>query len=155
MSVLLLLETPVAALAAWWFMGQGIKPATVPGLLLIIVGVTVVVTSGSGKQQGERAAAPHSEHRVDIPPYPAHAPRTRHVRSSPRTLSLRAVTSRDPRLDWAKYDGGESPTVTLTYHGAGAFDTLYLRRPHVAEHMEEHVTEEEPGAQLPAATARR
>ncbi|WP_069764453.1 EamA family transporter [Streptomyces sp. LUP47B] len=37
MSVLLLLEIPVAALAAWWFMGQGIKPAYVPGLLLIMV----------------------------------------------------------------------------------------------------------------------
>ncbi|MEV0637770.1 DMT family transporter [Streptomyces sp. NPDC050619] len=37
MSVLLLLETPVAALAAWWLMGQGIEPTSIPGLLLIIV----------------------------------------------------------------------------------------------------------------------
>ncbi|MFF5145494.1 DMT family transporter [Streptomyces sp. NPDC013157] len=71
MTVLLLLETPVAALAAWWFMGQGIKPATVPGLLLIIVGVTVVVTSGVAEQ----ATAQQGRHlSTGIPPYPAYAP---------------------------------------------------------------------------------
>ncbi|WP_159046404.1 EamA family transporter [Streptomyces sp. MMG1121] len=65
MTVLLLLETPVAALAAWWFMGQGIKPATVSGLLLITVGVTVVVTSGGVAQ----ATAQQGGHRsTGIPP---------------------------------------------------------------------------------------
>ncbi|MGY1501120.1 hypothetical protein ACW4TU_31835 [Streptomyces sp. QTS52] len=36
----------MAALAAWWFMDRNIAIATISGLLLIIVGVTVVVTGG-------------------------------------------------------------------------------------------------------------
>ncbi|KPI28872.1 protein of unknown function DUF6 transmembrane, partial [Actinobacteria bacterium OK074] len=54
MSVLLLLETPVAAVGAWGLMGQGVALATVPGLVLIIVGVMVVVSGGGG---GEGAVA--------------------------------------------------------------------------------------------------
>ncbi|MFJ9251004.1 DMT family transporter [Streptomyces sp. NPDC101776] len=124
MSVLLLLETPVAALAAWWFMEQGIKPATVPGLLLIIVGVTVVVTSGSSRG---KAATQQGRHRTEIPPYPSHAPY-----EAPLTLHHTAI--RDPRVDWASYTADESPTITLpTYHGAGAFDTLFLRIPPALE----------------------
>ncbi|MGW4512939.1 EamA family transporter [Streptomyces sp. NPDC004393] len=111
MSVLLLLETPVAALAAWWFMGQGIKPATVPGLLLIIVGVTVVVTSGVAEQA---AAQQGRQHSTETPPYPDSA-------------------RQDPRVDWARYPRDESPTVTLIYHGAGSFDTLLLRMPRTEE----------------------
>lgn len=71
MSALLLLETPVAALAAWWLMGQGIEPTSIPGLLLIIVGVTVVVTSGDGEPTAPR----QGQHRKG----------TRRTRSTPRT----------------------------------------------------------------------
>ncbi|MFE4965696.1 DMT family transporter [Streptomyces sp. NPDC056660] len=150
MSVLLLLETPVAALAAWWLMGQSIEPAAIPGLLLIILGVTVVVTSG----EGEQSAPQHGKHRRGIPPYPSHAPYTPQLPSAtgestagerehhrpgrafaaalptppePRPLGHRA--ERDPRAEWAGLGGDESPTITLTYHGAGAFDTVYLGRP--------------------------
>ncbi|GAA3918615.1 hypothetical protein GCM10023084_81390 [Streptomyces lacrimifluminis] len=121
MSVLLLLETPVAALAAWWFMGQNIAIATIPGLLLIIVGVTVVVTSG-----GEQLAPTPDEHGAAIPQpvYPPHFPQPTPVAQH---LTVRRRARRDPRLDWAAYT--ENPTVTLTYHGAGAFDTLYMRKP--------------------------
>ncbi|WP_370152220.1 DMT family transporter [Streptacidiphilus sp. EB129] len=135
MSVLLLLETPVAALAAWWFMGQGIKPATVPGLLLIIVGVTVVVTSGV-----EQAMAQQGRHRrTGTPPYPAHAPyppqppyplQPSYTRQH---LTFPHPVTRDPRVDWARHTEDESPTLVLTYHAAGAFDTLFLRMPHAAE----------------------
>lgn len=134
MSILLLLETPVAALTAWWLMGQDIKPATVPGLLLIIVGVTIVLTSG--KEEG--AAAQHSTYRPDIPPYPAYAPYTAvQPRPVPGQLAYRheAERDRDPRVEWAGY--GESPTVRFTYHGAGAFDTVHLRRPRKDE-AEQH-----------------
>lgn len=133
MSVLLLLETPVAALTAWWLLGQHIKAATMPGLLLIIIGVTVVVTSGSGEQ----AAAQQGRYRKEIPPYPAYAPYTPQLPPAPERLPLWHGAKRDPRLDWASYTRDDSPTVRLTYHGAGAFDTLTLRRPHVEE--------EEPG----------
>jgi drug/metabolite transporter (DMT)-like permease len=128
MSVLLLLETPVAALAAWWFMGQGIKPATVPGLLLIIVGAMIVVTTGGGAPQ---ATAGVSDRGAQVPPRPARAPYPppplpvrRRQGSSPQRVG------RDPRVDWAR--AGDSPTVALrlpAYHGAGAFDTLMLRMP--------------------------
>lgn len=158
MSVLLLLETPVAALAAWWLMGQRIEAATVPGLLLIIVGVTVVVTSGGG----EHAAPQQGIRRTEIPPYPAYAPYTPQLPpaigesttgepghntparafepawpGSPQHLPFRHNAKRDPRVAWAGYTGDESPTVRLTYHGAGAFDTVYLGKPRVEE--------EEPG----------
>jgi drug/metabolite transporter (DMT)-like permease len=138
MSVLLLLETPVAALTAWWLLGQHIKAATMPGLLLIIVGVTVVVTSGSGEQ----AVAQQGKNRKAIPPYPAYAPYTPQLPPAPERLPLWHGAKRDPRLDWASYTRDESPTVRLTYHGAGAFDTVSLRRPQVAE--------EEPGFGGPA-----
>jgi hypothetical protein len=32
-------------------------------------------------------------------------------------------------VDWAGLDEYDSPTITLTYHGAGAFTTMSLRRP--------------------------
>ncbi|WP_307132389.1 DMT family transporter [Streptomyces aurantiacus] len=164
-SVLLLLETPVAALAAWWLMDQNIKPATVPGLVLIIVGVTVVVTSGGGEQRDTAGVA--------VPPYPAYAPHTPRqplAPSSPsspsstsspfssQTLTLRRITGgdprdsrdahdsrdpqdsrtpRDPRLEWAGHARGETPTITLAYHGGGAFNTLTLRRPRAPREEEE------------------
>lgn len=82
----------MAALAAWWFLGQGIKPATVPGLVLIIVGVTVVVTSGGVEQ----ATAQRGRHRrTGIPPYrptPPPHPSPRPHRSTGRSLpDLRAT----------------------------------------------------------------
>ncbi|QIQ06932.1 DMT family transporter [Streptomyces liangshanensis] len=150
MSVLLLLETPVAALIAWWLMGQHIELATLPGLLLIIVGVTVVLTSGGTEQAAGRqgaypdhpypypqptpgatagatagagpggAAVPPGPYGVGVPPYPGHAPHTPPLPAE--------AARRDPRVDWAAYQ--ESPTVRFTYHGAGAFDTVHLRRPH-------------------------
>ncbi|MEV7679175.1 DMT family transporter [Streptomyces sp. NPDC088341] len=127
MSILLLLETPVAALTAWWLMGQHIKPATVPGLLLIIVGVTIVLTSGNA----EGAAAQQGAYRPEIPPYPAHAPYAPRPLPTPGHVAFRHGAERDPRVDWARYH--ESPTVRFTYHGAGAFDTVHLRRPRVDE----------------------
>lgn len=72
-------------------------PAAIPGLLLIIVGVTVVVTSGVAEQATAR-------------PYPD-------------------AGIQDPGVDWARYSVDESPTVTLTCHGAGSFDTLLLHMP--------------------------
>ncbi|WP_405823561.1 EamA family transporter [Streptomyces sp. NBC_01390] len=125
MSVLLLLETPVAALAARWFMDQNLALARIPGLLLIIVDVTVVVTSG-----GEQLAPAPDEHGVAIPrpAYPPHIPQPRSVTMQltlPRHIGR--TPGRDPRLDWARHT--ESPTVTLTYHEAGAFDTLHMRKP--------------------------
>ncbi|KUM95454.1 hypothetical protein AQI95_43135 [Streptomyces yokosukanensis] len=154
MSVLLLLETPVAALAAWWLMGQGIEPATVPGLLLIIGGVAVVVASGGGGRTAPRRGG----HRKEIPPYPRHAPCTTQLPStagesntadrehhtqagafvaarptSPQPQPFGHQAERDPRVQWAGLGEDESPTITLTYHGAGAFDTVYLGRPHTEE----------------------
>ncbi|MEU5346884.1 DMT family transporter [Streptomyces sp. NPDC020766] len=180
MSVLLLLETPVAALMAWSLMDQGVAAATVPGLLLIIVGVTVVVTSDSGGKPAPREndlRGPHelhwqdeqrrrNDHGAGAPPYPAHAPHSSQlppaVRPSvgvaiagepadntpahafdtwaafetarPPTLRpptsrhtpLRPNARRDPRVDWARRPGDESPTIQLSYHGAGAFDTMFL-----------------------------
>ncbi|MFF3371372.1 DMT family transporter [Streptomyces sp. NPDC002680] len=119
-SVLLLLETPVAALAAWWLMDQSIEPATVPGLALIIIGVTVVVTSDSAEQP--------DDHVMAVPPYPAYAPHIPRPHTSPQTLTLRRTAAeQDPRVQWAKHPAHETPTLTLAYHGAGAFDTLTLR----------------------------
>lgn len=152
-SVVLLLESPVAALAAWWLMGQRIDLATVPGLLLIIVGVTVVVLTSSG---GEQAAPRQGKHRRGAPPYPAHPPYTPQLPSStgesttdewaPTTASpafeaplptspqrLRHHVERDPRVHWAGHLWNESPTLTLTYHGAGVYDTVYLGRPSTQE----------------------
>ncbi|MEU9347674.1 DMT family transporter [Streptomyces sp. NPDC048278] len=128
MSVLLLLETPVAALAAWWFMGQGIKPATLPGLVLIIVGVTVVVTNGV--QQTTEQRGRHRRTRVSAP---ATVPYTPQAMPAPRRSAFPDFTERDPRVEWAAHTVDTSPTVTLTYHGSGAFDTLLLRRPQVGE----------------------
>ncbi|ELP63157.1 hypothetical protein STRTUCAR8_08489 [Streptomyces turgidiscabies Car8] len=115
----------MAALAAWWFMDQSIAIATIPGLLLIIVGVTVVVTSG-----GEQLVPAPDGHGVAIPmpSCPPHFPRPRSVTME---LTLRRQFARPPgrhpRLDWARHT--ESPTITLTCHGAGAFDTLHMREP--------------------------
>ncbi|MEV0931983.1 DMT family transporter [Streptomyces phaeochromogenes] len=192
MSVLLLLETPVAALMAWSLMDQGVAAATVPGLLLIIIGVTVVVTSDSGGKPApleDDLRGPHELRRQDeqrrqdaygagAPPFPAHAPPpyphphphpyasqlppavgvstvsaagestdSTPARASeawaafesarpatPRHPPLRPNGRRDPRVDWARRPWEESPTIQLSYHGAGAFDTMFLGgRPPVPE----------------------
>lgn len=173
MSVLLLLETPVAALMAWSLMDQGVAAATVPGLLLIIIGVTVVVTSDSGGKPAPREddlRGPHELRRQDeqrrqdnhgagTPPYPAYAPYPHPSQlppavgvstvgepadntpaqaveawaafesarpATPRHPPLRPNGRRDPRVDWARHPYDESPTIQLSYHGAGAFDTMFL-----------------------------
>ncbi|MGP3985807.1 DMT family transporter [Streptomyces sp. 3N207] len=153
MSVLLLLETPVAALTAWWLLGQSVEAATVPGLLMIIIGVTIVIKSG-----GEQAAPQQGKHHAGVPPYPDYAPDTLQLQqlvpdstartpehktparafetawtTSPRPRPLRHAAVRDPRVDWARHTGDESPTVQLSLHGAGAFSTMYVRRPHVVD----------------------
>ncbi|RDD85298.1 DMT family transporter [Streptomyces parvulus] len=121
-SVLLLLETPVAALVAWWLMGQGIDPKTAPGLLLIIVGVTVVLTSG-GRERPEPRTGRHRK-----------SSRTRRGRSThaadPALAGGHLPKQREPSLgqpaDW--YTEPHWATADLSYHGAGAFDTLRLRK---------------------------
>ncbi|MFF4354358.1 DMT family transporter [Streptomyces sp. NPDC001530] len=154
LSVVLLLETPVAALAAWWLLGQGIDLATVPGLLLIIVGVTVVVTSGSGEpaavQDGEPAVAREGRHPRGAPPYPpypyAPQPRpttgestdawpehqtpadTRAWPTTPRHLASRHNPAQAGGEDLAGHPLDDHPTLVLVYHGAAPFDTAYRGR---------------------------
>jgi hypothetical protein len=170
MSVLLLLETPVAALAAWLLMGQGIQAAAYPGLLLTIVGVMVVVTSGDTAGAGEaKTAPPQSTDRRRIPyyaPYPLPTARGTQRLPTPResflhawersrgglpeeqwgehehdtlALVLRAAgphqqpshghdARHDPRAGWAGADT-DFPTITFSYHGAGAFGALPASTP--------------------------
>jgi drug/metabolite transporter (DMT)-like permease len=52
-SVLILLEVPGAALLAWAWLGQTPRPAALPGLALLLVGVAVVVLAGA-RQRGAR-----------------------------------------------------------------------------------------------------
>jgi drug/metabolite transporter (DMT)-like permease len=54
-SILILLEVPGAALLAWVWLGQAPPLATVPGVLLIVVGVAVVVLGGA--RAGRRTVA--------------------------------------------------------------------------------------------------
>jgi drug/metabolite transporter (DMT)-like permease len=46
-SVLLLLETPGAALLAWVWLGQAPRPSALPGIALLLAGVAVVVIGGA------------------------------------------------------------------------------------------------------------
>jgi drug/metabolite transporter (DMT)-like permease len=46
-SILVLLEVPGAALLAWLWLGQAPRPASLPGLVLLVAGVVVVVLGGS------------------------------------------------------------------------------------------------------------
>ncbi|WP_446038356.1 DMT family transporter [Streptomyces sp. SID1121] len=173
MSVLLLLETPVAAIIAWWLMGQHIELATVPGLLLIIVGVTVVLTSGGAERAMAEAAGPGTYPGTNtgtyggtysgtyggsygagagagVPPYPGYAPHTPQLPPDREQVAHREdAARRDPRVDWARYQEShhESPTVRFTYHGAGAFDTVHLRRPHFDEDEWEREREREEGSE--------
>ncbi|MEU1628503.1 DMT family transporter [Streptomyces sp. NPDC020096] len=158
MSVVLLLETPVAALVAWWLLGQDIDLATVPGLLLIIVGVTVVVTGGSG----EPATVRSGRHRKGAPPCPTetgryapqpqsateestdawpehHTPAGPRARpTTPQHLTFPHLASRHGAeqvdgedLTWHLLD--DHPTLVLAYHGAAPFDTVYGAKPSLDE----------------------
>jgi len=88
-------------------MGQGIKPATVPGLLLFIVGVTAVVTSGVAEQATAHQSRPLS---TGIPPHPAHTPDPPQPPSALRHPTFPDSAGQDPTVDWARYTGDESPT---------------------------------------------
>jgi drug/metabolite transporter (DMT)-like permease len=46
-SVLILLEVPGSALIAWLWLGQSPRPASLPGLALLLVGVAVVILGGA------------------------------------------------------------------------------------------------------------
>ncbi len=145
MSVALLLETPIAAITAWWLLGQRVETATMFCLGLIIVGVSVVVTGGDG-QNAEHAAARRGRHRRQeaglpatldvIRPYAAAVPHLSAIGGGPGPGIAEGPAPRriregrpDPRIGWARLAPDDSPTITLAHHGAGAFDTLYLRRP--------------------------
>jgi drug/metabolite transporter (DMT)-like permease len=48
-SVLILLEVPGAAALAWIWLGQSPRPATIPGLALLVAGVLVVILTAARK----------------------------------------------------------------------------------------------------------
>ncbi|MFI2274257.1 MULTISPECIES: DMT family transporter [Catenuloplanes] len=54
-SILILLEVPGAALLAWVWLGQAPPVATLPGVLLVVIGVAVVVLGGA--RSGRRTVA--------------------------------------------------------------------------------------------------
>ena len=59
-SVLLLLETPGAALIAWVWLGQAPRAAALPGIAMLLAGVAVVIATGAAGRVGSwwRRAAP-------------------------------------------------------------------------------------------------
>jgi D-alanyl-D-alanine carboxypeptidase len=72
-SVLLLLEGPVAAAVAWLWMGQAPALSALPGLLLIIVGAAVVMSSGIAEDEafadqppGQRSSGAWSHVGIDV-----------------------------------------------------------------------------------------
>jgi len=58
-SVLILLEAPGAALLAWLWLGQRPHAATLPGVILLLIGVAVVIL-------GRRTAGVASSDPVDL-----------------------------------------------------------------------------------------
>lgn len=56
-SVLILLETPGAALLAWVWLGQAPRVAALPGLALLLTGVAVVVIGGAREARAGGTAA--------------------------------------------------------------------------------------------------
>jgi drug/metabolite transporter (DMT)-like permease len=56
-SVLILLETPGAALLAWVWLGQTPRVSALPGLALLLIGVAVVVVGGGAGGSRARATA--------------------------------------------------------------------------------------------------
>lgn len=130
-SVLLLLEAPVAAVLAWSLMGQSVELASLPGMLLIIIGTTIVVTKGEVK---DRAEPRHKLPRTGIPSPTAPAPSPVPDRvpegwyddsptlsfvatwmTSPQPQLIGPETSRDPRAEWAGLaDGTDSPTMSFS-----------------------------------------
>ncbi|MEV5810544.1 DMT family transporter [Streptomyces parvulus] len=122
-SVLLLLETPVAALIAWRLMGQGIDASTIPGLLLIIVGVTVVLTSNGKEKRPEPRKGRHRRSSRMGPE------RITYV-TEPDPAGGHLPEQREPAHDHHADRSREShwSAANLSHHGAGAFDTLRLRK---------------------------
>jgi drug/metabolite transporter (DMT)-like permease len=72
-SVLLLLETPGAALIAWLWLGQAPRPAALPGIALLLAGVAIVVIGGA-RRAGRRSATPASPLPPPSPSAPASSP---------------------------------------------------------------------------------
>ena len=56
-SVLILLETPGAALLAWIWLGQTVRASALPGLALLLTGVAVVVLGGAARASRATASA--------------------------------------------------------------------------------------------------
>ncbi len=56
LAVLILLEVPGAALIGWLWLGQVPRPAAVPGLVLLVLGVVVVILAG--RRSRDSAPAP-------------------------------------------------------------------------------------------------
>jgi drug/metabolite transporter (DMT)-like permease len=56
-SVLILLEVPGAAFLAWAWLGQTPRPATLPGLALLVAGVAVVIIGGGVRTEAIDAAS--------------------------------------------------------------------------------------------------
>jgi drug/metabolite transporter (DMT)-like permease len=134
-SVVLLLETPVAALAAWWLMGQRLNPGTVPGLVLVIAGVVAAITSGGrGRPQGRhRKGAPQpvpASRAAGGLPQPA--PAGRPVAPSAPAYAWQHAPG-DTSEDASPYDPylafDDQPTLQLNYHGAAPFDAVTTDRP--------------------------
>ncbi|MFK0160440.1 DMT family transporter [Streptomyces sp. NPDC090493] len=127
-SVVLLLETPVAAVGAWWLIGQQLDPGTMPGLVLVIVGVVVAVISGG-------RAGPRGRHRRAAHPYPAAIPEHG---AGPQQVSAPAEQRLPlPRpVVYASPQGqaghvrilDDQPTLQLMYHGAAPFDAVTIDR---------------------------
>ncbi|WBB58548.1 DMT family transporter [Streptomyces sp. WMMC500] len=143
MSVVLLLETPVAAVAAWLLMGQSIEPAAGPGLLLILVGVTAVVRIGDAEQPAPRRQGRHRKGTLMFPNDAPHTVRSPSLigergQSVPVGPSVAAWSTPQaagpyahhaepgPETVWRDVGEDDTPTMILAYHhAAGAFDLMY------------------------------
>ena len=66
-SVILLLEVPGAALLAWVWLGQQPRAESLPGLVLIVLGVVVVIL-GSRVSKDRTGAAPSLADAADPTP---------------------------------------------------------------------------------------
>ncbi|MEV7739465.1 DMT family transporter [Streptomyces sp. NPDC088921] len=127
-SVVLLLETPVAAVGAWWLMRQQIDQGTVPGLVLVIVGVVVAVISGG-------RAGPRGRHRKGAHPYPAAIPEHSAGTQPVSAPAEQGVPLPRPEV-YASPPGqpghvrilDDQPTLQLMYHGAAPFDAVTFDR---------------------------
>lgn len=107
-----MLETPVAAFAAWWLMEPSAELTSIPWLLLITVGVTVVVTSGDG----EKTAPRQDKHRKGTRPYPDRVPYTPQI---PSATGEFATGEREPitpqRAFLAVWPTSPEPQPSISY----------------------------------------